>query len=229
MEQHLTTKHKIYFLYFIIATIFVLGIFAYLIFSYYWGYRQEIKDMEKYYKEKFENLSKETPQINRFDPTKGDPGATVTLFIYSDFTCAECKNLQANITELENLYGNNLRFVYKLLPITSHPSAASSANAAYCAWEQNDFWNYKDLLYQNSDYLVDQTYQELAIAENLNMDQFNQCLKDNKYLPVLQQNLADALSLQITAIPALVINNQKVEGFINTNTIKNIIDKKLME
>lgn len=229
MERQITTKHKIYFLYFIIISLVALGIFTYLIAGSFWDYRQQIKIMDDYYKEKFENSTRETPIVNPYDPIKGGAEAIVTVFIYSDFTCPDCKTLQTYLADLENLYGANLRFVYKILPLTNAPSAASAGNAAYCAWEQNDFWNYKDLLYQNSDYLLDQTYRELAIADNLNMEQFNKCLSDNKYLPVLQTNLADALGLQITSVPTLIVNNEKVEGYMDTNSLKKIIDKKLAE
>jgi protein-disulfide isomerase len=226
-QKNSQTKKKFQFVYFIVFSIIILLIFAVIIIGSFWDYWSQIKRMENYYQERLTKTIKKTPQINQFDPIKGSLAAEVTLFEYSDFFCPACQNLQNDLQALEKLYGNNIRFVFKSLPITVHPENRPSLNAAYCAWEQNKFWEYKKLLYEKPKTLNKQKYREYAIQLNLNLETFNQCLDNNKYYPVIEQNITDALTLNITSIPTVFINGQKIEGFINYNTLKNIIDQQL--
>ncbi len=226
-NKKLQTKKKFQFVYFIIFSIIILLIFAVIIIGSFWDYRSQIKKMENYYQERLAKTSQAKPQINKFDPIKGSLAAEITLFEYSDLFCPACQNLQNDLQDLEKLYGNNIRFVFKSLPITVHPENRPSLNAAYCAWEQNKFWEYKNLLYQEPKTLNEQKYRQYASQLNLDLEIFNKCLEDNKYYPVIEQNIADALTLNITSIPTIFINGQKIEGFINYNTLKNIIDQQL--
>jgi protein-disulfide isomerase len=221
------TKKKFQFVYFIIFSIIVLLIFAVIIIGSFWDYWAQIREMENYYKERLTRTSQAKPQINQFDPIKGSLTSEITLFEYSDFFCPACQKLQADLESLEKLYGNNIRFVFKSLPITVNPENRPSLNAAYCAWEQNKFWEYKKLLYQEPLTLNKQKYRQYANQLNLNLDTFNQCLDDNKYYPVIEKNITEALNLNITSIPTVFINDQRIEGFVNYNSIKNVIDQQL--
>lgn len=226
-KKTVSKKEKIYFVYFIIFSVIVLIIFAFIIIGSFWDYWAQIRHMEDYYQDRLAKSIQATPQINQFDPIKGSLAAQVTIFEYSDFFCPACQQLQADLTAIEKLYGNKIRFVYKSLPVTIHPENRPSINAAYCAWEQNAFWPYQELLYQEPLTLNKQKYRQYAVSLNLNLDVFNQCLDANKYYPVIERNISDALTLKITSIPTVFINGQKVEGFVNYNTIKNLIDQQL--
>ena len=72
--------------------------------------------------------------------------------------------------------------------------------------------DFQDLLYQTPQALNIQKYREYASQLELNLDVFNKCLEDKKYDPVLDKNLAEAISLQISSVPTLYVNKQKIEG-----------------
>ncbi len=220
-------KEKFYFVYFIIISTVVLLIFAFILLNSFWDYWSRIKDMENFYKKRAQQLTQVSPQINPLDPIKGQPDAKVTIFEYSDFLCDPCKELQADLTAIEKFYGNKVRFVFKGLPITIHAQTRPALLAAYCAAEQNAFEQYKNLLYQDPLLLSKQKYREYANELNLNMENFNQCMETKKYESVLNQNLTDSLELQITSVPTLYINDQKVEGHLEFDNLKNIIDQEL--
>ena len=222
-------REKLYFIYFIIFTIIILAVFAYLILGYYWHYFARVRQIDKYYSNQAKQAMQMTPQVSKYDPLKGQVDAPITIFEFNEFACQSCASTHSTLVALEKLYGNRLRFVFKGVPITLNPETRPSLSAAYCAWEQNQFWGYMEMLYANSNKLNQDKYLELAGLMNLNMDNFKQCLTTNKYAAVLDKNLTEAVTLGVTSVPTIFINDQKVEGFINYYTIKDIIDTKLKE
>ncbi len=218
---------KIYFIYFIIITIIILLIFAFTIIGTFWDYWSQNKQIENYYKNRLLQLVQKTPQINTYDPIRGNSLATVTLIEYSDFNCRSCKTVQNDLNALERFFGNKIKIVFKGYPITISSENRPSLNAAYCASEQGKFWEYKDFIFENNIGLNKQKYIEIANALNLDMSIFNECLDSKKYSPVIDQNLAEGLELQITSVPTIYVNNQRVKGLVNYNSIKNIIDQEL--
>ena len=226
--KKITKKQKIYFVYFIIFSVLIIIIFSFIILGTFWDYWAKIRRMENFYKNRLIKFSQTTPDINNADPIKGEINAAVTVYEYSDFLCTACKNLQPDLNALAKLYGNKIRYVFKGIAFTVHPQSRPALNAAYCAEEQNQFWQYKPLLFQDPQTLTRQKYLEYANQLNLNLESFNTCLDSNKYTLIINQNMTEALSLQITSTPALFINDQKMEGFLNYNSIKKVIDLKLL-
>lgn len=227
LKKHVTKKQKIYFIYFMIFSVIVILIFAYMIIGTYGNYWYQIYDMEKYYKNRAQKLTSFYPQIQPNDPVKGINSATVTIYEFSDFLCPACKKMQNDLQAIEKAYGNKVKFVFKGVPVTITPQTRPALNAAYCANEQNAFWQYKDLLFANQSALNNQKYLELASQLELDLSKFNPCLEENKYDSVIGTNLSDALKLQISSVPTIYINQQKVEGMINYNLLDNIINQNL--
>ena len=89
-------------------------------------------------------------KVDDSGPSKGSPNAAVTIVEFSDFQCPYCK--QANTTLKQALagYGNNVRLVFKHMPLPNHPQAFKAAQAAVCAGEQGKFWEYQDSLFEHS-------------------------------------------------------------------------------
>jgi protein-disulfide isomerase len=227
LDKSKFTSPKFFFFYFIVLTIIVLIIFSFKIVGTYYRYWQQGRIIENFYRGQAEQIAQNYPQISSRDPVKGLADAEVTIFEYSDFLCPACQALQTDLLSLEKFYGTKLRFIFKGLPITINPANRPAINAAYCANEQGAFWEYKNLLFQNPDTLSEQKYREYANQLNLDLNKFNLCLSSNKYSNLMDQNLADALSLQITSVPTLYINNQKAEGFLSYFSLKSLIDQQL--
>jgi protein-disulfide isomerase len=226
-SQNIDKTKKIYFLYFISFTVVILIIFGIIIFQPFWDYTKSLQSIEKYYQGKLGSIIEYTPKIEKTDPVKGSIDAKVTIFEYSDFFCQACKNLQVDLLAIEKLYGNKIRIVYKGLPVTINPENRPSLNAAYCAWEQNNFWPYQDLLYMNNNLLSNSVYQRLAKDLNLDLTTFNQCIEYSKYSAVIENNLAEAINLQISSIPTVYVNTQRIQGLVNYNSLKKAIDQEL--
>ncbi|MCX6744811.1 MAG: thioredoxin domain-containing protein [Candidatus Parcubacteria bacterium] len=226
-KKFLISPQKLYFIYFLIFSVIVIVVISYSLVNYYWKEWKMYNFLDQYYKNQSEQAQKKIPAVTRYDPIKGQPDAKVTVFTYTDFTCPSCATAQATLDSLEKIYTSQVRFIFKGLPVTINQETRPSLSASYCAWEQNKFWDYQALLFQNQANLNQATY--ISLAQNLSLDteKFQQCLNTNKYGAVLDRNLAEAVNLEVTAVPTIFVNDQKIEGFINYYTLKNIIDSEL--
>src|SRR5918994_645278 len=68
------------------------------------------------------------------DHVRGPADARVTLVEYGDFQCPYCGDAYPVVQELVERYGDNLRFVFRHMPLADlHPRAPAAAEAAEAA------------------------------------------------------------------------------------------------
>ncbi len=150
--------------------------------------------------------------------TVGYPNAPVKMVIFSDFQCPFCVKF-ANETE-PSIYENFVKTGKVFLVYVPYgpggnyigPESEAAANAAYCAAEQGKFWEYKDFVYANhtGENVGDYTNKRLmAFAENLGLDmgQFKDCFKSQKYEEKLNEGIAEGRALGAGGTPAFIFNN----------------------
>ena len=88
------------------------------------------------------------------DHIRGRPDAPVTLLEYGDFECPYCGTAQPTIEELLRRFPEELRFVFRHLPLNDvHTNAQIAAEAAEAAAAQGEFWDMYDLLLAHQDAL----------------------------------------------------------------------------
>ncbi len=149
------------------------------------------------------------------DPSLGNPNAPLQVVEFSDFQCPYCAQAHSIIRQLLKNFPNDVYFIYRDFPIDEiHPQARLAAEAAQCAFDQEKFWEYHDLLFQNQDKL-DLGYL-LLYAQRLNLDLvvFTDCLESGKYSNEVSQDLNDGYDVGVRATPTFYINGQKTEGVV---------------
>ena len=80
-------------------------------------------------------------------PALGAVKAVVTIIEFSDFECGFCRDVQPVLKQILGSYGKHVRLVFKHLPLEGHRNAVPAARAAYCAGEQDRFWQFHDALF----------------------------------------------------------------------------------
>ena len=88
------------------------------------------------------------------DPYKGNPDAVMTVVEFSDFQCPSCQQHALEVqpaVDKEFVDTGKIRWVFKNLPLRSHPQASAAAIAAECAGEQGQFWAMYHLLFQKTE------------------------------------------------------------------------------
>ena len=182
------------------------------------------------------------PQYEKVDnghlPIKGKSNAKVTIVEFSDFQCPFCKQyIDQTDSQIQDQYvkTGKAKFVYRHFPLTSiHPNAQKAAAASECANEQNQFWNYHDLLYKNQDTWSPLTSDDAAssfvdYAGQLGMDpdQFKTCLDTDKYKDNVDKDTAAGNKAQVDGTPAFFINGYRLTGAQPFSEFQKVIDADL--
>lgn len=86
-------------------------------------------------------------------PVQGNTKAKVTLIEFSDYQCPFCeRHFSQTEPQLTSEYIDKglVKFYYRDFPLSQiHPGAQKAAEAARCAGDQNKYWEYHDLVFQN--------------------------------------------------------------------------------
>ena len=176
------------------------------------------------------------------DRTLGNAKAKVTLIMYEDFQCPFCGAVfgsQSNIPLIQSLkqsdpswapfeppiindYVKNgsVQFVYRDYPFLG-PESIEAAQAARCAGDQGQFWQYHDYLFshqngENQGAFVDAKLEGFAKTLGLDQTAFNQCLSTGKYAQTVADSKTEGTTAGVTGTPkGFILKNGKVVATID--------------
>lgn len=154
----------------------------------------------------------------------GSANPTITIVEFADFACPMCHNSFSKIRELETVYKDHIKFIFRDFPANTEHSV-KLAGAARCAGEQGLFWHMHDKLFLNQGISTQEEIITLANKLGLDNDRFKECLITNKYLPEIQKDFSDGEFLGVTGTPTWFINGHKIEGDIPYELFKKIIEE----
>ena len=160
-------------------------------------------------------------------PSIGPENAPVVIVEFSDFNCQYC-GLFARTTfpVLMSKYSKEIRFVYRHAPL-GPASSFEAAQASMCAYDQDYFWEYHDVLFENQDRLGAELYAEIATNLELDLPAFNTCLENNDYMALIETDLDFALTTGMRGTPAFFINGLALVGAQPIEVFTEIIDAEL--
>ena len=124
-------------------------------------------------------------------------------------------------------YGDKIHFTYRHFPLTNHPHARQSAEAAACAAEQNKFWPYHDLLFADPAHLTDPDLKSRAADLKLNTRQFNACVDSRKYQADVEADTRAGTEAGVDGTPAFFINGRMLTEAQHFEAFKRVIDEEL--
>lgn len=178
-----------------------------------------------------------TGDITDDDPFLGKPDAPVTMVEFSDFQCPFCRQMWRNtLPQIKEKYllTGKARLVYRDFPLSIHPAAQVSAEAAECADDQGKFWEMHDKIFEEQDKLGVGTIQygesELkrwAAEIGLSRTQFNNCLDTHKYKDEVEKDFNDGARLGVTGTPATFINGRLISGAVPFAQFEQAIEAEL--
>lgn len=145
---------------------------------------------------------------------KGNPDAPVTLTEWSDFECPYCARVAAPIQELLDKYPDKLKVAYKHFPLSFHRAARPTAIASLAAAEQGCFWQFHDVLFeQTTKRALDASkIDEYAKQAGCDVAKFKADLEANgdKYGARVDADYQQGAAADVRGTPALYINGRKV-------------------
>jgi len=149
----------------------------------------------------------------------GDPNAPVKVEEFSDFQCPGCLFFFINgepTLVRQYVETGKVQFTYTPLAFLGVESTMA-ATAAYCAAEQNRFWDYHDMLFANQtgENVGDFAERRLiAFADHLDLDTraFRSCYRENEYEQNLMENTARGDQVSVAQTPSFLVNGELVEA-----------------
>jgi Na+/H+ antiporter NhaA len=147
------------------------------------------------------------------DHIRGPAEAPVTLVEYGDYQCPYCGRAEVVIRELLDTFGDDLRYVWRHLPLNDvHLNAQTAAEAAEAAGSQGRFWEMHDRLLATQDELtvVDLTHHAEELG--LDMDQFWDELRRREHVPRVDRDVASADASGVGGTPSFFINGRRHSG-----------------
>lgn len=171
------------------------------------------------------------PQVASGDIIMGSEAAKVTIVEYSDFECPYCQSFHKELKTIAASYGDQVRLVFKHLPLSIHVQAENAALASECAHEQGKFESYSDYLFTKqtewSKTKGTQKFKDYAWWLKLDGRTFATCLDSKKYQDTLTADKTEAASLLITATPGTFVNGTFLDGAVTPADLKATIEAEL--
>jgi protein-disulfide isomerase len=159
------------------------------------------------------------------DPAIGPEDAPITIVEFSDFACGYCRRFhEQTFQELLEKYPDQIRFVYRDLPVVGGYEAAQ---AAECADEQGAFWEFHDLLFSGGLGLDEHAYREYAETVGIDADSLMECVSEERYAEEVEADAQYAFNLGANGTPTFFINGIPLIGARPISDFEAIIDDEL--
>ena len=144
-------------------------------------------------------------------PSLGPDDALVTVVVFSDFQCPYCERIAPTVHQLADKH-DDVRVVFRNLPIPSHTRARPAAAAALAAHRQGKFWEMHDKLFENRAALGSANLSDFAQELGLDVAQFEQDAKDPAIEQMIKEDEQVAKQLGISSTPSVYVNGRYVAG-----------------
>jgi protein-disulfide isomerase len=145
----------------------------------------------------------------------GPAVAPVTITEFSDFECPFCRNSARALAAMQARYPNQLAVVFRHMPLHVHRFALRAAHASECAARQERFAAMHDTLFGWQDSLGLTPWPVFAAAAGVpDTAAFARCMGERatNVLAAVARDTIAAHELGITGTPALLINDQFIQG-----------------
>jgi protein-disulfide isomerase len=154
------------------------------------------------------------------DHIRGPDDAPVTLVEYGDFECPYCGQAERTIRELLASLGDDVRYVWRHLPLSDvHPDAQVAAEAAEAAGAQGKFWEMYDTLLSHQDELSPRDLVRDANELGLDVERFRDELRGRAYATRIAEDVSSADESGVTGTPTFFINGRRHYGVYDIGTL----------
>jgi protein-disulfide isomerase len=158
------------------------------------------------------------------DHIRGPEDAPVTLVEYGDFECSYCGQAEAVIRELLSEFGDDVRYVWRHLPLNDvHPNAQVAAEASEAAAAQGRFWDMHDILLNHQGELRPKELSGYARELGLDRDRLIDDLRDRVHEPRVSVDVASADESGVSGTPTFFVNGRRHYGAYDIGTLSETV------
>ena len=166
----------------------------------------------------------------------GSPGASVTVEEFADFQCPTCATVHGKMKEINALYGNRIKFIYRSFPLTQiHKNSYDAAVAAEAAGIQGKYWDMQNQLFTNQNAWASSNdaraiFKEYAQKIGLDVDKFENDMLGLGAKGRVDLDIARGRAMGVTGTPTIFINGKPLafEQF-DVTPMRQAIDAELQK
>src|SRR3954447_21060004 len=157
-----------------------------------------------------------TPPVGGEDHAQGPEDAPITLVEYGDFECGHCGHAHPIVRQLQEAFGDSLRFVYRHFPLQqAHPHAEHAAEAPESAAARGGeaaFWEMHDLMFENQEALEDADL--VAYASSIGIDErtMADALACGAMENRVNRDFRSVVRSGVNGTPMFFVNGQRYDG-----------------
>jgi Na+/H+ antiporter NhaA len=158
------------------------------------------------------------------DHIRGREDAPVTLVEYGDFECPYCGQAEGVLRELLRDAGDDVRYVWRHLPLTDvHPYAELAAQASEAAAAQGAFWEMHDVLLEHQDALTPDDLMRYAAELVLDVERFTDDLERQAFAPRVAEDVDGADRSTVSGTPTFFVNGRRHYGAYDIAALKHAV------
>jgi len=161
------------------------------------------------------------------DPCIGPKGAPVTVIEFTDYQCPFCGRVRPTINQIIEEYKEKVQYCLRDFPLAFHQDAPKAHEAAECAGDQDKYWEYNKVLFNNQGAIKVDDLKSYAKRVSLDTKKFDKCLDSGKYKDEVMADQRDGQKYGVSGTPSFFINGRSVSGARPFEAFKVIIDDEL--
>ncbi|MEU6142741.1 Na+/H+ antiporter NhaA [Streptomyces sp. NPDC047081] len=147
------------------------------------------------------------------DHVRGPLAAPVTLVEYGDYECPYCGLAEPVVRELLADFGDDLRYVWRHLPLPDvHPNAQLAAEAAEAAALRGRYWEMHDVLISHQGDLRLKDLLRYAEQIGLDLDAFRRDLRARAGAQRVAEDVESADLSSVSGTPTFFVNGRRHFG-----------------
>lgn len=165
------------------------------------------------------------PIVGLTDNIQGNPAAAITLVEYGDYQCPHCGHAYPIVKQIQENFGEELKFVFRNFPLKNiHPMAVPAAIASEAAGKQDKFWEMHDVIFENQDNLHGNSFRHFAQDLGLDMDRFERDSKDAGIFEKVDSDFESGILSGVNGTPTFFINGIRHNGPYETEDLLTAIN-----
>ncbi len=147
------------------------------------------------------------------DHLRGSSDAPLTLVEYGDFECPFCSRATGSIDEVRAHFGDQLRYVWRHLPLERpHPRAMDAARASEAAALQGKFFEMGTMMFEFQDHLEWEHIYRYADQVGCDIATFDEDVHSARVLHRVDDDAQDAELMDLNSTPTFFVNGTRHRG-----------------
>ncbi len=136
----------------------------------------------------------------------GSKTAPVLVEEFSDLQCPACASISPKLEEVVRNNSDIARFEYRHFPLSFHEHAFRAAEASECAADQDKFFEYIAVVFENQPNIAEENLFSFAEDLGLNKEQFSVCMNERQKRNQVTADLREGQKRNVGATPTIFVN-----------------------